>query len=198
MSRRAILQVAALLVRLALQEVDAVPFSQGTLVALRLSNDGIAPVSSSGVAVVIDEFSTAGVKLQSLSGVTSCVVDMTSYDSGFYGGVLTLSGDGQLASYVCYEAAVGASVASATRHIVSVDANAVFYSPVSSSIVGVGAFAAVKSYNSVTRGYYEAGVDGVYYIPPGGGTAVPMTTSVDVTSVGIFFNSLCEHGAWEC
>ena len=180
---------------LLIYHASAASFSPGSITGLRLSNSGSALAASNGNNIFLDEFSTAGTLLQTLVAPTTCTLDGAVRNGAYvYEGRLTASVDGQVVAYTCFNVAAGASVTSATRQIVSVGTTGAFATPITTGKVGVGAFSSMKVYNSATGGYYHGGngPNGLYYVPPGGGSAVTLQSTLDVVAVGIFANSLCE------
>ena len=194
MSRCTLILIRFLLI----YHASAASFSAGSISGLRLSNTGSALAASNGNNIFIDEFTTAGTLLQTLAAPTTCTLDAAVRNGAYvYEGRLTASVDGQLIAYTCFNVATGTSVTSATRQIVSVGTTGAFAAPVTTGIVGVGAFSSMKVYNSATGGYYHGGngPNGLYYVPPGGGSAVTLQSTLDVVHVGIFANTLCKLSA---
>lgn len=172
--------------------VLAAQFSSGSIVALRLSNGGAALGLTTGNAVLLDEFSSSGSKLQTIAAPsTSCSIGGSVQVSYIYEGRLTSSTDSQLVSFTCYSAASGAAVASASRQLFSVGVNGVLSSPVATGLSGVAAFAAVKVANNAASGFYHGGSAGLYYTAAAGGSSTLMHT-YDATSIVIWANSLCK------
>ena len=171
----------------------AVRFTAGSIVSLRLSNNGSALSASNGNAIFLDEISPSGTLLQTLPAPTSCTLDAAVRGgSYYYEGRICPSVDRQLVAFSCFGAAIGVSVTSATRQITSVGIDGTFSSPVSTALTGVGAFSAIKVYNTASGGFYHGAWAGLYYIPPAGGSYVQLQSTLDVATVGIFANSLCE------
>jgi hypothetical protein len=175
-----------------LRSVLGISYSPGTIVALRLSNGGATLSADNGNAVFLDEVTTAGVRLQTIPGPSSCTIDGAPRASGYaYEGRVSSSADGQVISYVCFGVSLGTPVATALRQIVSTDVSGSITPPLSTGLSNVGAFAAMRVSAVASSGFYHGGTGGLYYTPPGGGSSV-LLNSADAQAMQIFRNSLCE------
>src|SRR5947209_4356518 len=124
--RRVTLAAAAVFLVVA-STAGAAPFTPGNIVIYRVG-DGTAALGSTGTAVFLDEYTPAGVLVQSVPMTTSgvsgrLVASGTATTEGF----LTRSEDGRYLIVPGYDAAIGATVTSSTtapRVIGRVDGNA--------------------------------------------------------------------------
>jgi hypothetical protein len=164
---------------------SAARFSQGSIVALRISSLGIGFSRSTGVAVYLDEFTPSASMLQTIAAPALCTIDQRVHE-----GHLTPSTDSQLVSFTCFNASFGTAVTNAARTIYSVGVDGFFSSPVLTGLSGMPAFAAVQVANSAACGYYH-GSDGLYYTAPGGGSSTLLSV-YNATSIVIWANSLCK------
>src|SRR3982751_2489011 len=108
-SRRvALLFTAPLMMFFAAVTIHAAAFTPGNLVIYRM-NDGAAALTANGTAVFLDEYTTAGVLVQSIAVPTTTVASQrrlvcsgTATSEGF----LTRSVDGQYVVFAGYDAAL--------------------------------------------------------------------------------------------
>jgi hypothetical protein len=128
-------------------EIKAAPFLGGNLLALRVSS---GTLTTSSAAVFIDEFSTAGSLVQTISvpssGGNACTLPGIS--SGAISGKLTTSTTGSLVSLACYASAAG------TANVASTGGNRAVQ--MINSDGSIGAFASLGQFNSPARETYAA------------------------------------------
>ncbi len=106
--------VAALLSLALSASALAAPFTQGNIAVYRLGT-GAAALNNAATPIFIDEYTSAGVLVQSIALPTSGTSSCTGSGSATSDGLMTRSADGQYLVIACYRADVGtASVVSTT------------------------------------------------------------------------------------
>ncbi|HEV7239113.1 MAG TPA: ExeM/NucH family extracellular endonuclease [Thermoanaerobaculia bacterium] len=108
-ARRGPLAFVLLIALLLAGTVHGAPFTPGNLVIYRV-NDGVAAIGANGTAVFLDEYTTAGVLVQSIPVPTTTVGAqrrLVCSGSATTEGFLTRSTDGQYVVFPGYDAAVG-------------------------------------------------------------------------------------------
>jgi|GEM_PF-1693784 len=170
----------------------AAPFTAGNLVLYRVG-DGAAALGSGGTAVFLDEYTPAGVFVQSVAlptGSGGLVASGTATTEGF----LTRSEDGRYLVVPGYSAALGATVTSSTtvpRVIGRVDGNANL--DVSTSYVDAASAGNIRSATSVdgSRFWTSGSTQGPRTIAFGASAAtVISTTNTNTRQINVFADQL--------
>src|ERR1041385_8575281 len=170
----------------------AAPFTAGNLVLYRVG-DGAAALGSGGTAVFLDEYTPAGVFVQSAAlptGAGGLVASGTATTEGF----LTRAEDGRYLVVPGYDAALGATVTSSTtvpRVIGRVDGSGVL--DAGTSYVETSGAGNIRSACSVdgTRYWSSSSSQGQRTIVHGATTAtVISTTNTNTRQINIFFDQL--------
>lgn len=167
-------------------------FTQGDIVVSRLGDGAAAPTNGTGAAIFLDEYTTSGTFVGTLSSPIS-TTDTTglvdSYTAGSEG-ALTLSADGKYLTIAGYHAAVGtagvATAASLTRGVALINAAGVV--DVSTSLTQASTFGANNIRSAVTTngtdlfltGTGATGTAGIR-TAVGGGTTSTQLNSGDAT-----------------
>src|SRR5436190_6694405 len=172
----------------------AAPFTAGNIVIYRVG-DGAAALGSGGTAVFLDEYTPAGVFVQSVPMPTigtsgRLVASGTATTEGF----LTRSEDGRYLVVPGYDAALGATVTSSTtvpRVIGRVDGNGVL--DASTSYIDASSAGNLRSATSVdgTRYWTSGSTQGPRTIVHGATTAtVISTTNTNTRQINVFADQL--------
>lgn len=175
------LAALALTVTLAMT-ATAAPFTAGNLAVQRVGTGTIA-LSSAATAVFVDEITTAGVVVQSLSVPTNSASVLLNSGTATSEGAMSLSTNGQLLSVVGYStnygaaSVAGSSSASCPRVIGTLNGNGLFNLAASNST----SFNANNIRGGVTDGagnYWAVGANsGVVYMGTGAQTALSGTVA---------------------
>lgn len=175
----------------------ATNFTTGNLVVLRVG-DGSAALSNASTAIFLEEYTTAGVLVQTIAIPTSGTNMLTASGSATSEGQMTLSTDGYHLTLSGYDKEPGtASIAGTTsatvnRKIISVN----YTGNIDNVLVSATAFSgnnfrgAVKKGNDFWgSGNGSAGNNGIQYF--GTGTPVQVTSTVtNIRSINIFNDQL--------
>ena len=167
-------------------------FTQGDIVVSRLGDGAALPANGTGAAIFLDEYTTSGAFVGTLSSPIS-TTDTTglvdSYTAGSEG-ALTLSADGKYLTIAGYHAAIGttgvATAASLTRGVALINAAGVV--DVSTSLTQASTFGANNIRSAVTTngtdlfltGTGATGTAGIR-TAVGGGTTSTQLNSGDAT-----------------
>src|SRR5205085_6540464 len=195
MNLRRVMLAAAAALSFISSAVIAAPFTAGNIVIYRVG-DGVAALGSAGTAVFLDEYTPAGVLVQSVAMPTTgasgrLVASGTATTEGF----LTRSEDGRYLVVPGYDAAVGtAGVTGSTtvpRVIGRVDGSGVL--DASTSYVDATNAGNIRSATSVdgTRYWTSGSSQGQRTIVHGATAAtVISTTNTNTRQINIFFDQL--------
>ena len=159
----------------------ALPFTPGNILALRAYST--AALTSAATIVVLDELpfgATNATAVQNISVPSNGANACTCGGSSSVESKITLSPDGLVATFPCYNSSVGTSSVSATtspRLIGVVLANGTLGTPIS---LGSG-YSTIQYRSSAavsTAGpFFTSGLTvGSYYVPPGGSASVQLST----------------------
>src|ERR1041385_3031396 len=170
------------------------PFTSGDLVVYRVG-DGSAALGSGGTAVFLDEYTPAGVLVQSIAMPTTGTSGrLVASGSATTEGFLTRAEDGRYLVVPGYDAALGATVTSSTtvpRVIGRVDGSGVL--DAGTSDVETSGAGNIRSACSVdgTRYWSSSSSQGQRTIVHGATTAtVISTTNTNTRQINIFFDQL--------
>jgi uncharacterized repeat protein (TIGR01451 family) len=193
MLRRFVSSLVVLLFAVALQ---AAPFTAGNIVVYRVG-DGVAALNGSGTAVFLDEYTTAGVFVQSVAmpntvAGSRLVAAGTATTEGF----LSRSQDGQYLIVPGYDAAVGAATPNSSttipRVMGRVDSAATI--DLTSSYIDSSGAGNIRSATSLdgTRFWASGSTQGIRTVALGGSGAATIvsTTNTNTRQIHIFNNQL--------
>ena len=168
-------------------------FTPGDLVIYRVG-DGSAALGSTGTAVFLDEYTPAGVFVQSVPMPTSASPRLVASGTATTEGFLTLSEDGRFLVVPGYDGALGATVTSSTtvpRVIGTVNGNGAI--DLTTSYVDASSAGNIRSAASVdgTRFWTSGSTQGPRTIAHGATTAtVVSTTNTNTRQINIFADQL--------
>jgi hypothetical protein len=163
--------------------VQAASIIAGDLVIYRVG-DGGAALSANATAVFLDEYTTAGILVQSIPLPTTGTSSLTAVGNATTEGILTVSQDGNSLLFTGYRKDVGGATpntdpaTTTNRVIASAGLDGVVNTSVSLTDTGTGTHT-IRSASTVNGSFYYVGTSvGVRYVPTPG----PATTSVLIDS----------------
>lgn len=195
---KAILMVFAMVATMFLTGIYAVEFTQGNLVVVRVG-DGSTALSNAAAAVFLEEYTTAGILVQTIAIPTTGTDKLTVSGSATSEGAISLSPNGKLLTIAGYDAVPGSTQVAASssslyaRKILSIKKNGGYIALTSSTAYSGNN---IRSAVSNASGDYWAagtgnttGTNGIQYF----GNSTPVQVSSTITNVrvvNIFNNQL--------
>ena len=165
----------------------APPVVAPPIVALRITNGGAALGTTTGNAIVVDQYNGTALTSSTPIPPSGCSLDGAVADGAYvYEGRIMPSVDALSVTLGCFATAAGIAVSGTARAIVSMNASNAVAAPLSTYVAGAGLMTVIKA---ASGAYYVGAVNGLSYVSPAGITT-SLSAQYDITAVAIYAGSL--------